>query len=66
MTNHKKPTIQSTREVVETAIDLTKLDKSASWERLAHGERHTKCWQGSDGKRPPAQRREKVVTSSTI
>ncbi len=47
---HKKTeTGASTRDAVETAIDLTKADRSSSWEQLAeHARPTTNSWTDND------------------
>jgi hypothetical protein len=41
MTDHKKRL--GTRDAVETAIDLSKADKNASWKDLLNGKRPDRC-----------------------
>ena len=55
MSERKKVSKPNTRDAVETAIDLSKQSKSASWEDLAEGQR-IRRWSDPKGENttPPA------------
>jgi len=52
MSDHKP--VQGTRDAVETAIDLSKVSKSASWDELISGRYRQRSM---DEKRQPERRR---------